>query len=806
MGRVGLSRCWAAGWAAWLGLLPAAAADWPVGQSRQGLNRDEPLVLQTEGTAQASPTLALDAAGRPLVAWVRGDDGRERIRLRRLNAAGQLGVAQTVWSGARAWRPRLAAGAGRLWLIWCGRRQAPSPGDHGRHVFARRLDGPRPGPVLRLSQGAGRACDPAAVVTGDGSLHVVWEQSSSDRPAGVRVAHRVVSPVGEPLAEPALVSAGPFDRRPALVAADGGLVVAWDRLRDAAPNGGLDPDYDLLLRRRSADAWQAPLLIDPRPGIQAAPALAVAPGGGVLLAAHSSHHHGLVKWWQLYRIRGRRVESLASRNAAAWAEPAGEQQGAEFPSLAVLADGRPAIAARRSQGALLQMVDAAGVSPVLDLTRAGWGARGMRSELAAAADGGLWLARRGRRRVVLEHFASGSDCARPASGPPAFVQLVAGPRRPPRLAFAQPLATPGTEPLAGGDLKAAFGDLHMHSAVSDGTGAPDEILARAWVRGLHFAALTDHDNIVGRRLLASQQDEIAWLTDAFDARPGFCALHGYEWTTPPTPRGHGHRNVYYRAQPPAEGWCGYRGDCGDSTALFAALAAGRTLAVPHHTSWTGTDWQAAEPDVQRLVEIVSVHGLALHPQTQPLPARGELAGMTAVDGLRRGLRFGFAGGSDAHGLVWHHGVGRKRDPWACGLTVVWVERLERAAVFDALRGRRTAATTGAPIRLFFRAAGRPMGAVGRATAPVRLQARVSGARPPLRLDVFRDGRSIHRRTADHTSAALDWMDRGVDPGTHAYYIQVVQTDAEPLEAAWSSPVFIRVAPAAGRSAGERSGS
>jgi hypothetical protein len=210
--------------------------------------------------------------------------------------------------------------------------------------------------------------------------------------------------------------------------------------------------------------------------------------------------------------------------------------------------------------------------------------------------------------------------------------------------------------------------------------------------------------------------------------------------------------------------------------------------------------------VQRLVEIVSVHGLALHPRAQPLPARGELPGMTAVDGLRRGLRFGFVGGSDAHGLVWHHGVGRKRDPWACGLTVVWTERLERTALFDALRARRTAATSGAPIQLFARVAGLAMGAAGTARAPVRVQAWVDGFRPPARLTVFRDGQRIQQRVFESLPARLDWHDSGVDPGDHAYYIQVVQTDAAPVEAAWSSPVFVRVAPAAGRAAGGRNGS
>ena len=58
-------------------------------------------------------------------------------------------------------------------------------------------------------------------------------------------------------------------------------------------------------------------------------------------------------------------------------------------------------------------------------------------------------------------------------------------------------------------------------SATDATGPPDEIYARAWVRGYDFAVLTDHDVLVGRRLFPSLQDEIAWITDAFDKKKDF---------------------------------------------------------------------------------------------------------------------------------------------------------------------------------------------------------------------------------------------------------------------------------------------
>ena len=44
-------------------------------------------------------------------------------------------------------------------------------------------------------------------------------------------------------------------------------------------------------------------------------------------------------------------------------------------------------------------------------------------------------------------------------------------------------------------------DLHMHSAVSDGTDTPEEILERATARGLSLFSLTDHDALKGGKAI-----------------------------------------------------------------------------------------------------------------------------------------------------------------------------------------------------------------------------------------------------------------------------------------------------------------
>ena len=50
-------------------------------------------------------------------------------------------------------------------------------------------------------------------------------------------------------------------------------------------------------------------------------------------------------------------------------------------------------------------------------------------------------------------------------------------------------------------------DLHMHSAVSDGTDLPQELLARVQEAGISIFSLTDHDAIKGCEVILSQRGE-----------------------------------------------------------------------------------------------------------------------------------------------------------------------------------------------------------------------------------------------------------------------------------------------------------
>lgn len=674
-------------------------------------------VLELGDARDESPTLAMTDAGAVWTAWARWEGGQESIVLRHPG-----GKQETVYVGRRAAHPRLEADGDRVFLAWT------QDAGEGTQVMLSQVGSPS-------AQAVGEGGHPALSVGSDGVVTLAWEQRG-------RIAVRRMDSPDTTLHEGFLL------RRPDVAEIGGRTCVAWDALVSTGPTGESDPDYDLFLD--CGDGVEQLQL----PGIQAAPSLASA-GDDVVVAVHDSWGTGgIVKWWTLFRHDAEGWSQL--RDPQARYEHVGENQGAEFPELIPAGDGY-LVVTRSSHGAQIQTVSALGVSVAMDLTRSLWGARGLwASGRVDPATGALSLVRRGRRGPVLETLQVELPPGAPEFEPVAQVQRSMDQRLP---------DSPGT-----------FGDVHMHSALSDGTGPPDEILARAWVRGLDFAVLTDHDYIVGSHLVPSEHDEVRWVADFFNEISGFTTLHAYEWTTPPTWReGSGHHNVYFRGEPALHS---SKGDAPTTSALNAALQGEQAFTAPHHTSWTGTEWASYDPAIQRQFEIVSVHGLSERPGEQAVEARHNDGGTYAIDGLAEGLEFGFLGGSDGHGLRWHHGIGRKEDPWVTGLTGVdCAAPCDRAAIWDALHARRNWATTGPEMVARVRVDGRT----------VHWEAR--GSRPLEQVILVRDGVEAHAVDLSTVQAEGRWVDTQATVGRHSYYLRVVQPGPE---LAWSSPVFVEV--------------
>ncbi|MBN2452073.1 MAG: GNAT family N-acetyltransferase, partial [Lentisphaeria bacterium] len=178
--------------------------------------------------------------------------------------------------------------------------------------------------------------------------------------------------------------------------------------------------------------------------------------------------------------------------------------------------------------------------------------------------------------------------------------------------------------------------------------------------------------------------------------------------------------------------------------LYEALRGSDAVVISHHPAYAldlhvpGTDWAAVATDVERLVELWSMHGSSegYAPDDRPLNPPRRAGGV--LEALRSGLRLGFTAGSDTHSGR-PGGSAKEPRPYWGGLCAVWASDLTRRSLFAALRARRTYALTGRRLALRFHVAGAPMGAeVPFCAAPV-IRVQVQAPAPVARIEVFRHG-------------------------------------------------------------------
>ena len=338
-------------------------------------------------------------------------------------------------------------------------------------------------------------------------------------------------------------------------------------------------------------------------------------------------------------------------------------------------------------------------------------------------------------------------------------------------------------------LNVYWGEIHSHTEMSDGIGRFDEMFRCARDEGHQdFAAAADH-------ACYFTDNEWEWMQDVvngYNERGDFVTLLGYEWAGR-----QGHRCIYAR---------------GRKLDLFRGMTAGEdsldvvyehfhgsedVVSGPHHTGANGR-MEFHDSSIERFIEIYSMWGASdrigspkapLFPGKNPLPAH---------DWLNAGAMLGFTGGGDCHEgrSGWTaddpsgqgsalHGFARILR-YRCGLTAALMPELRRRHLLDALRERRTWATTGARILLEFEASGVPMGSEG-AARQIRVQARVHGVQELWRVEIIRDGEIVWTEEIAGLDFELDWTDPEPVGERSWLYLHVIQRDGEE---AWSSPVWL----------------
>jgi hypothetical protein len=272
-----------------------------------------------------------------------------------------------------------------------------------------------------------------------------------------------------------------------------------------------------------------------------------------------------------------------------------------------------------------------------------------------------------------------------------------------------------------------WGETHAHSGFSEGMGSIDGFYR--WGRDdarLDFLGLSEHDIWTDAGEWRAMQDAVRRYTD-----PGrYIAYLAYEWTGQ-RPVG-GHHNVFFRRpdQTRAPVQMAYT-----LSRLYQALRAGNktndVLIIPH--AHQAGDWRRNDPDMERVVEIMSMHGTF------------EWFGNYY---LRNGYEVGFVAASDDHRTrPGYSGTMRGGSLQQFGgLVAVKAKEKNVNDIFDALRDRYTYAVTGAQrILLDMDLNGERVGRRIAETGERKIHARVSGTGPLDRVDVIKNGEVVYSR-------------------------------------------------------------
>jgi hypothetical protein len=250
-----------------------------------------------------------------------------------------------------------------------------------------------------------------------------------------------------------------------------------------------------------------------------------------------------------------------------------------------------------------------------------------------------------------------------------------------------------------------WGDIHAHCAASYGNGTPARAIDNAR-QHLDFCSITGHafwpdmpmdligqSRIIGMHYGGFQKLQYFWKELVNELKhankPGeFVTFPSYEWHSCE----YGDYNCYFNSfnvslidgLTPAD------------LAEKIAKQPGDSMMVPHHCAYTkghrGTEWDAFDDTRSPIVEIFSNHGCgeADDAYFEYHHSMGPRSTETSVrEGLLQGHRFGFYASTDTHdGYPGHYGHGR---------VGVMAPRLDKGAIWKALKQRRTIASTGARI-------------------------------------------------------------------------------------------------------------
>jgi hypothetical protein len=308
-------------------------------------------------------------------------------------------------------------------------------------------------------------------------------------------------------------------------------------------------------------------------------------------------------------------------------------------------------------------------------------------------------------------------------------------------------------------LKLFFGDIHGHSRISDGTGAPEDYYSYAReVSGLDIAALTDHADYGTIPVKGNVWERVKKAANTAYEPGRFVTFLGFEWTN----WEYGHRNVYYRD---GDGPIFRYIDAGSNTPqkLWNLIESYEAMTVAHHVGGgpVATDWDVPPGPKEWLVEISSIHGTSEYFGGEAVIYR-PVKGSFVRDALSHGYRLGIIGSGDTHD---GHPGQRTAGSIVSGILGVYSPELTRESVWEAFKRRHVFGTSGPKIILNFQ------------------------VDEIISVEILRNGDKLFVKKGNDVFVQYQLEDTQPQPGTSWYYARILQEDGN---MAWSSPVWVTI--------------
>lgn len=344
-----------------------------------------------------------------------------------------------------------------------------------------------------------------------------------------------------------------------------------------------------------------------------------------------------------------------------------------------------------------------------------------------------------------------------------------------------------------------WGDMHGHTANSDGKGSLDDYFRYARdVSKLDFAVVSDHDFGNGppwrmpQAIWTQTQDK----AEEYTVKGKFVAIAGYEWTSQSKywagvaqgapserlfagpPKFYNHKNVYFPKRTDSLFSAKDAATMTPDLLAAAVLKHGGLVQNNHPCSGPdGADQWAYDPAYDSVIASTEIAEDKMQYNGKTYASGVEQA---IRDFLNRGRKTGFVKGTDTH-------EGRPS-----ARTAILAKELTRDALFEALRHRRTYAVTHARIILSFTVDGHEMGEAFATAGKPRIAVDIQGTDALTEVAVIRDGTILTSRNPGVSHTAFSYVDESFS-GKSYYYLRVTQIDNDESgnpSCAWSSPIWV----------------